>query len=94
MVTLHAAMTETRRDFAEQFDANSRLLRRLAGQLVETVLAEKHSMFGDDEVMRQAQAWQQDSLLRELRSAYRQEQATDPISGGWIVTTSPTLQPS
>ncbi len=94
MVTLHAAMTETRRDFAEQFDANSRLLHRLAGQLVETVLAEKHSMFGDDEVMRQAQAWQQDSLLRQLRSAYRQEQATDPISGGWIVTTSPTLQPS
>jgi 2-polyprenyl-6-methoxyphenol hydroxylase-like FAD-dependent oxidoreductase len=94
MVTLHEAMTETNQDFAEQFDANSNLLHRLAGQLVETVLTEKQSMFGDDDVMRQAQAWQQDSLLRELRSAYRQEQATDPISGGWIVTISPTLQPS
>ncbi len=38
-------------------------------------------MFGDDDVMRQVQAWQRDSLLRELRSTYRQEQTSDPISG-------------
>jgi 2-polyprenyl-6-methoxyphenol hydroxylase-like FAD-dependent oxidoreductase len=94
MVALHAAMMGTSPKFADQFDANVRLLRRLAGQLVETVLAEKSSMFGDDDVMRQAQAWQRDSLLRELRSAYRQEQATDPISGDWIVTSSTVLQTS
>ena len=94
MAALHVAMMGTSPKFADQFDANVRLLRRLAGQLVETVLAEKSSMFGDDDVMRQAQAWQQDSLLRELRSAYRQEQATDPISGDWIVTTSTVLQSS
>ena len=94
MVTLHTAMMGTSPNFAEQFDANARLLRQLAGQLVETVLAEKSSMFGDDEVMRQVQAWQLDSLLRELRATYRHEQATNPISTGWIVTTSPSLQPS
>ena len=45
----------------------------------------------DDDVMRQVQAWQRDSLLHELRSVYRQEQASNPISGGWIVATSPAL---
>ena len=64
MVALHTAMMGTSPNFAEQFDANARLLRQLAGQLVETVLAEKSSMFGDDDVMRQVQAWQRDSLLR------------------------------
>lgn len=94
MPTLHEAMMQTDADFADLFDANALLLQRLAGQLVETVLAEKHSMFGDDEAMRQAQAWQQDSLLREWRSAFRQGQKTDPLSGDWIVTTVPTLQPT
>ncbi len=50
MVALHTAMMGTSPNFAEQFDANARLLRQLAGQLVETVLAEKSSMFGDDDV--------------------------------------------
>lgn len=94
MVALHAAMMEKSPNFAEQFDANVGLLRRLAGQLVETVLAEKSSVFGDDAVVSQAQAWQRDSLLRDLRSAYRREQATDPISGDWIVANSSALQSS
>ena len=94
MVALHAAMMQTSPNFAEQFDANTRLLRQLAGQLVETVLAEKSSMFGEDDVMRQVQAWQRDPLLHELRSTYRQEQASNPISGNWIVATSPVLQSS
>ena len=94
MAALHTAMMGTSPNFAEQFDANARLLRQLAGQLVETVLAEKSSMFGDDDVMRQVQAWQLDSLLRELRATYRHEQATNPISRGWIVTTSAALQAS
>jgi len=71
-----------------------RLLRQLAGQLVETVLAEKSSMFADDDAMRQVQAWQRDSLLHALRSAYRQEQASNPVSSDWIVATSPVLQSS
>ena len=49
-------------------------------------------MFGDDDVMRQVQAWQRDSLLRDLRSIYRHEQAVNPISDDWIVTTAPALQ--
>jgi flavin-dependent dehydrogenase len=93
MVALHTAMIGTSPNFAEQFDSNARLLRQLAGQLVETILAEKSSMFGDDDVMRQVQAWQRDSLLHELRAAYREEQASNPISGDWIVATSPALQP-
>ena len=44
-------------------------------------------MFGDDDAMRQVQAWQRDSLLHELRSAYRSEQASNPVSGDWIVAT-------
>jgi flavin-dependent dehydrogenase len=92
MVTLHTAMMDTPVDFVEQFDANARLLRRLAGQLVDTVLTEKSTMFDDDGVMRQVQAWQRDSLLHELRSAYRQEQESSPLSSGWIVATSPALQ--
>lgn len=92
MVSLHTAMMGTSPDFAAQFDANARLLRQLAGQLVDTVLAEKSSMFGDDDIMRQVQAWQRDSLLHELRSTYRKEQVSNPISGDWIVTTSPAMQ--
>jgi hypothetical protein len=94
MVTLHTAMIGTSPNFAEQFDANARLLRQLAGQLAETVLAEKSSMFGADDVVRQVQAWQRDSLLQELRSTYRREQASHPVSSDWIVGTSPILQTS
>ena len=85
MVTLHTAMMGPSPNFAEQFDANARLLRQLAGQLIETVLAEKSSMFADDDAMRQVQAWQRDSLLHELRSVYRSEQPSNPVSGDWIV---------
>ncbi len=92
MVTLHTAMMDTSENFAEQFEANARLLRQLAGQLAETVIADKSSMFDDDDVVRQVQAWQRDSLLQELRSAYRNEQSTNPLSGDWIVVTSPILQ--
>lgn len=94
MVSLHTAMMGTSANFTEQFDANARLLRQLAGQLVETVLAEKSSMFENDDVMRQVQAWQRDSLLHEFRSTYRREQSVNPVSGDWIVATSPVLQSS
>src|SRR6476620_4224842 len=94
MVALHTAMIGTSPNFAAQFDANARLLRQLAGQLFETVLAEKSSRFGADDVVRQVQAWQRDSLLHELRSAYRQEQENNPITGDWIVASSPALQSS
>jgi flavin-dependent dehydrogenase len=94
MVTLHTAMIGPSPDFAEQFDANARLLRQLAGQLVETVLAEKSSMFSNDDVMRQVQAWQRDALLHELRSVYRHEQTSNPMSGDWILLTSPVLASS
>ncbi|WP_125079553.1 NAD(P)/FAD-dependent oxidoreductase [Mycobacterium sp. P7213] len=94
MVTLHISMMKPSRDFTEQFDANAALLRRLAGQLAETVIVEKSLDFDDDNVMRQVQEWQQDPLLRQLRSAYRRGQETEPLSAGWIVTTSPKLQPT
>jgi hypothetical protein len=92
MVTLHTAMIGTSPDFTEQFEANALLLRQLAGQLFDHVIAEKSSMFGNDAIMRQVQEWQRDSLLRELRSTYRNEQATRPVSGDWIITGSPALQ--
>ena len=92
MVTLHTAMMGPSANFAEQFDLNTRLLRQLAGQLIETILSEKSSMFGDDDAMRQVQDWQRDSLLHELRSAYRQQQPSNPVSAAWIVATSPVLQ--
>ncbi|MBY0286201.1 MAG: tryptophan 7-halogenase [Mycobacteriaceae bacterium] len=94
MGVLHTAMMGKATNFNEQFESNARLLRQLAGQLVETVIADKSSMFGDDDIMRQVQEWQRDSLLRELRSVYRHEQATNPVSGDWIVATSPALQSS
>jgi flavin-dependent dehydrogenase len=94
MVTLHTAMADVGPNFAERFEANAQLLRQLAGQLIETVLGEKSSMFGDDDVVRQVQAWQRDSLLRDLRSTYRHRQVSNPVSCGWIVATSPILQSS
>lgn len=94
MGVLHTAMMGKATNFNEQFESNARLLRQLAGQLVETVIADKSSMFGDDNTMRQVQEWQRDSLLRELRSVYRHEQATNPVSRDWIVATSPALQSS
>jgi flavin-dependent dehydrogenase len=92
MVTLHEAMMGTSQNFTAQFESNARLLRQVAGQLVDAVLAEKSTMFSDDDVMAQVQAWQRDPLLRELRSIYRHDQATSPISDDWIVMTSPALQ--
>ena len=91
MVTLHTAMMGISADFSGQFEANARLLRQLAGQLVETVLTEKSSMFDNDDVMRQVQAWQLDPLLRELRATYRTEQANNPISSDWMVAAAPEL---
>ncbi len=88
MATLHTAMMGTSPDFEKQFDANARLLRQLAGQLVETVLTDNSHRFSEDDVVRQVQAWQQDSLLRKLRNVYRQQQATNPISQDWILTTA------
>lgn len=94
MVSLHVSMMEASQDFTQQFDANEGLLRRLAGQLAETVIVQKSLDFDDDDVVRQVQEWQQDPLLRELRSTYRRGQASEPLSEGWIVTTSPKLQPT
>ncbi len=84
MVTLHTVMMEQAPEFITRFEANARLLRQLAGQLVDTVVSEKSGRFAEDEVMRQAQAWQRDPFLQELRSLYRQEQADNPVSADWI----------
>ncbi len=92
MVTLHTAMMGKASDFAAQFDANVRLLRRLAGQLIETILSEKAGAFSDDEVMQQVQSWQRDTFLWELRTTYRRQQDTDPLSQDWIVRTAPALE--
>lgn len=92
MVTLHKAMMGRAADFTAQFDANALLLRQIAGQLAETVVAEKRERFSDDEVMRQVQAWQRDSFLPELRAIYRREQATNPINDEWIVSTTAALE--
>ncbi|OBF13776.1 halogenase [Mycobacterium sp. ACS4331] len=91
MVTLHAAMIGPSPDFAAQFDANTTLLRHVAGQLAEFVLADTSTRFDDDAAMRQVQAWQADPLLRELRSVHRREQAVNPLSPDWIVTASTAL---
>jgi 2-polyprenyl-6-methoxyphenol hydroxylase-like FAD-dependent oxidoreductase len=92
MVSLHTAMMGKATDFTAQFDTNVRMLRQLAGQLIEKILTEKCRAFAEDDVMAQVQAWQRDSLLRELRSTYRQEQSVDPLSQGWIVATAPALE--
>ncbi|MGA9493807.1 MAG: tryptophan 7-halogenase [Mycobacterium sp.] len=92
MVTLHTAMMGKSPEFAKGFHANARLLRQIAGQLVETVLAEKSGRFSEDDVMQQVQAWQRDSFLRDLRSIYREDQATKPISHDWILGTAPALE--
>lgn len=86
MTTLHVAMMGRSDAFAEQFHANALLLRRLGGQLAETVIAHKSADFADDDVVRQVQEWQRDPLLRELRSSYRREQAADPLTEDWILT--------
>ena len=94
MVSLHASMVGQAPKFAEQFDANALLLRQVAGQLFDTVIADKSGTFTDDGVMRQVQDWQRDSLLRELRNTYRREQAVHPVSRDWILTAAPVLQPT
>jgi hypothetical protein len=91
MVTLHTAMMGKAPDFTAQFDANVRLLHQLGGQLIDTVMAEKCRTFADD-VMQQVQGWQRDSLLRELRSTYRDEQSISPLSRDWIIGAEPALE--
>lgn len=93
MQVLHATMIDEIDDVTAQFDANNELLSQLAGQLVEAVIAENCNRFSDDLVMRQVQAWQQDSLLREVRAVYRREQRVNPVSDGWIIA-STSLQTS
>ena len=83
MVMLHTAMMGKASDFTATLDANVLLLRQLAGKLIETIVTEKCRVLSEDDVMRQVQAWQRDSLLRELRSIYRQEQSADPLSQGF-----------
>lgn len=92
METLHVAMMEPATNFADVFEANGRLLRQLAGQLAETVLADKSALFDDDAAVAQVQAWQRDPLLRELRSVYRLEQQDNPVSSDWIHTAIRELQ--
>jgi len=92
MVTLHTAMMGKAVEFTAQFDANVRLLHQLAGQLIEIVLTEKCRTFSEDDVMRQVQAWQRESFLRELRSIYRHEQTISPISQEWILGATPALE--
>jgi len=91
MVTLHTAMMGKASDFAAQFDANVLMLRQLAGQLIETILTDKCRDFSDD-VTQQVQAWQRDSVLRELRATYRQQQDVDPLDQEWIVRRAPELE--
>jgi hypothetical protein len=79
-------------DFTAQFDTNTRLLRQVAGQLVESVILENCGRFSEDDVLRQVQAWQRDSLLRELRSIYRHEQAINPLSQDWLLRSAPALE--
>lgn len=93
MVTLHTAMIGKSPEFARQFDTNDRMLRQIAGYLVETVLGEHSSRFSEDDVMRQVQAWQRDTFLRELRSVYRHDQSARPISEEWILRPGSTLVP-
>ena len=88
MVTLHIAMMGRAEDFTAQFDANVLLLRQLAGQLIDTILTDKCREFSDDDVMQQVQAWQRDTFLQELRSAYRQKHDDEPLSPDWIVRTA------
>lgn len=89
MMTLHVAMMGRSDTFTEQFEANARLLRQIAGQVVDTVLADMSSNFSDDDVIRQVQAWQRDSLLRDLRAIFRSEQTTNPITEDWILSPVP-----
>ncbi len=94
MGALHTAMMGPSPDFAAQFDSNARLLRHVAGQLVDAVLEEKSRRFDDDAVVRQVQAWQRDPLLREWRRIHREDEATNPLSRGWIVAAAPALAPN
>ncbi len=91
MVTLHHSMMGKSDRFTDEFDENARLMRQVAGQLVESVLADKSSSFADDDVMRQVQMWQRDSILRDLRSVYRHEQAISPLSEDWVAHTAAAL---
>jgi len=92
MVMLHHAMIDPAPQFFDQFQANALLLRQVAGQLVDTVIADKAADFSDDAVMAQVQAWQRDPLLRDIRAVYRREQPNNPINAQWIVTASPALR--
>ena len=91
MMTLHTAMMGRAEAFGQRFDANARLLRQVAGHVIETVIGDKASNFSDDAAMRQVQAWQRDSLLRELRAIYRQEQVGNPVTQDWIPSPATVL---
>ena len=67
------------------------LILELGGHLLKpegALLAMKGVVPADDDVMAQAQAWQRDGLLRELRTIFREQQEIDPISTGWVLSTA------
>jgi 2-polyprenyl-6-methoxyphenol hydroxylase-like FAD-dependent oxidoreductase len=88
METLHRSMMGRSPAVREQFDANALLLRQVAGQVIDAVLTDKSARFADDDVMAQVQAWQRDSLVRELRTIFRDQQSLNPISTDWVLCTA------
>ena len=86
MVRLHAGMGDdlTDAEFEERFSANTRLLSRLAGQLMATVIESYAERSADDRVVRQIQSWQRDPLVADLIAAWRRERNRDPLSDGWM----------
>ena len=55
------------------------------------MIEDNGSRFAEDDVVRQVQAWQGDSLLRDLRGVYRREQPTNPVSESWILRAAPAV---
>lgn len=77
-----------------QFARNVRLLEHLGGQLVSTVTRRLEPRAGERAVDEQIERWRGDPLLAELVEVHRVEDATNPITDGWITLGFPSPSPS
>jgi flavin-dependent dehydrogenase len=66
-----------------QLTENVGLLERVAGQMA-TVVSARLTTLDDPLARAQAETWQQDPLLAELRARYAETRETNPIDPAWV----------
>ncbi|MDY7089039.1 MAG: tryptophan 7-halogenase [Actinomycetota bacterium] len=85
MKRLHFGLAKplTDAEFAATFAGNVRLVERIAGRLVKTVIEEGASADADEQMRARVGLWHRDSNLMSLVTAYEQDHAAGIVDAEW-----------